>query len=136
MRATILAALEKITDPCSAVHGVPAGLVSMGLVRDLDITEGPAGAHIEVTIALTEVGCLMGGTFATEAQSRLEVLPGVESVAIHLDHSFDWEPEDMSPEYRQRLAERRQRVSVLFPVATVQPQSAPRRETGAKREGT
>jgi metal-sulfur cluster biosynthetic enzyme len=92
--------LDAIIDPCSAVAGVPAGLVSMGLVRDLRVD--PTG-EISLTIGVTEPTCLMGWPFAREAEERLGRLPGVRHVSVKLDNATPWTPDDMSPAYSRRL---------------------------------
>ena len=102
--ASVRAVLNTIVDPCSVVAGVAAGIDEMGLVRYLEVLEGPKGATIRVTIGVTEPGCLMGVPFANEAQKRLQALPGVACVEVTLDRAFDWMPEDMAPEYQARLA--------------------------------
>lgn len=99
--------LDAIVDPCSAVAGVPAGLVEMGLVREIEVLGGPEGATIRVAIGLTEPGCLMGVPFVNEAKKRLEALPGVATVEVAMDHRCDWGPQDMSVAYRRRLEEHR-----------------------------
>ncbi len=96
--------LDQIVDPCSAVAGVPAGLVELGLVRALEVEATPAGAVIQVRIGVTEPGCMMGASFAIGARERLERLDGVASVSVELDHAGDWEPTDMDPGYADRLA--------------------------------
>jgi metal-sulfur cluster biosynthetic enzyme len=101
--SSVRAVLNTVVDPCSVVAGVAAGIDEMGLVRHLEVLEGPDGAIIRVTIGVTEPGCLMGVPFAKEAQKRLQALPGVTSVEVTLDHALDWTPEDMSPEYQARL---------------------------------
>ncbi len=102
--ASVRAVLNTIVDPCSVVAGVAAGIDEMGLVRHLEMCEGPQGTTVRVVIGVTEPGCLMGVPFANETQKRLRALPGVASVEVTLDHAHDWMPEDMSREYQDRLA--------------------------------
>jgi metal-sulfur cluster biosynthetic enzyme len=106
--------LNRIHDPCSCAAGMPAGLVDMGLVRHVEVTDAGDGARVHVTLRVTEPGCMMGAPFASEAAKRLGALPGVAAVEVSLDHVADWTPEDMTPEYRRRLedhrAERRARL--------------------------
>ena len=112
MPDAISARLEAIVDPCSAASNVPAGLVSMGLVREVDVDEQPDGAHVRVTLCITEPGCMMGAIFQATAARELAELPGVAEVDVSVDYGHVWGPEDMTPEYRQRLAEvRTQRVA-------------------------
>lgn len=107
--AVVRAELNEIADPCSAAIGARAGLIDMGLIRDLRIVDGEGGAAISLTIAATDPGCLMIYPFANEAQKRLAALPGVAEVSVTMDVSHDWVPADMSPEYRERLAALRAR---------------------------
>jgi metal-sulfur cluster biosynthetic enzyme len=105
----VLATLNEITDPCSTAIGARAGLVDMGLVRDLRITAVEGGASVSMTIGATDPGCLMINPVANEAQLRLEALPGVAEVWVTMDVTRDWVPADMTPEYRARLAALRAR---------------------------
>lgn len=97
--------LNGIIDPCSVVAGAPAGLVDLGLVRHLAVTPAPDGAAVLVRIGVTEPGCLMGASFAIRARELLGAMPGVSTVDVQLDHAADWEPGDIDPAYRLRLAE-------------------------------
>ena len=97
--------LESIVDPCSRASGAPAGLVSMGLVGGVAIEEQPDGADIHVTLYITEPGCMMGALFQLTAEQDLADLPGVRNVKVEVDYSHVWGPEQMTPEYRRRLAE-------------------------------
>ena len=101
--ASVRAVLNTIVDACSVVAGVAAGIDEMGLVRHLEMYEGPQGATIRVVIGVTEPGCLMGVPFANETRKRLLALPGVASVEVTLDHALNWMLDDMSPEYQARL---------------------------------
>jgi metal-sulfur cluster biosynthetic enzyme len=101
--AEVRAALDAVVDPCSVVAGAPAGLVQMGLVRALELSEGDAGATIRLRIRVTEPGCLMGASFAAQARAQLERLDGVARVEIELDHANDWMPSDIDRDYQRRL---------------------------------
>jgi metal-sulfur cluster biosynthetic enzyme len=96
-------ALERIVDPCSAAMGVPAGLVSLGLVRDVQVNGPRDGATVDVTLCITEPGCLMAAVFKTTAERELSELQGVASVRVEVDHGYIWDPSDMAPAYRERL---------------------------------
>jgi metal-sulfur cluster biosynthetic enzyme len=113
----VRAVLNQIVDPCSRVAGAPAGLVDMGLIRRLALTEGAGGVEVHLVIGVTEYGCLIAPAFASEARKLLSALPGVAVVDIDLDREFDWEPADMSAAYRQQLAQRRAAVNqVMLPL--------------------
>lgn len=100
-------ALDDVRDPCSIAAGVPAGLVEMGLVRSLEVRDGPGGATVRVAIGVTEPTCLMGPSFLTGARERLRTVPGVARVEVELSDDPDWSPRDMSPGYRARLSAHR-----------------------------
>jgi metal-sulfur cluster biosynthetic enzyme len=103
--ASIKAVLEGIIDPCSRATGAPAGLVSMGLVGPIAIDRRDDGAHVHVTLYITEPGCMMGAIFKPNAERALAEIAGVASVAVEMDYGHLWLPEQMAPEYRRRLAE-------------------------------
>jgi metal-sulfur cluster biosynthetic enzyme len=104
----IYSQLNAIVDPCSVAAGLPAGLLDMGLVREVDIVEDAnGGARVSVVIAVTEYGCLMGAPFAQMACERLLQLPGVKDVDVKLDAKFDWSTADMDPKYQAALVEHR-----------------------------
>jgi metal-sulfur cluster biosynthetic enzyme len=115
----VRAALNEIIDPCSSAAGCPAGLDEMGLVRAVEIAPTETGAAVRVVIGVTEYGCLMGAPFAAEAYKRLETLPGVARVAVELDQAFDWDRDDMSAAYRERLSRHRQRRGLGIPIVVV-----------------
>lgn len=105
IRARVLACLEKIVDPCSVASGVPAGLVSMGLVGPVDVAGSADSAHVRVTLYITEPGCLMGSLFELTARRALVLVPGVASAEVVMDYDHVWGPEQMTPAYRTHLAE-------------------------------
>jgi metal-sulfur cluster biosynthetic enzyme len=107
--ARVWTILNTIVDPCSRAAGATAGIADMGLVRQLEVQQGPEGASIRVVIGVTEPGCLMGAAFVNDARKLLQELPGVAEVQVSMDHAFDWTPEDMSPAYHARLEQLRQR---------------------------
>jgi metal-sulfur cluster biosynthetic enzyme len=113
----VRAVLNQIIDPCSRVVGAPVGLADMGLIRQLTLTEGIRVVDVHMVIGVTEYGCLLAPSFASEARKLLTALPGIGLVDIDLDREFDWEPGDMSAAYRQRLAERRAATNrVMLPL--------------------
>jgi metal-sulfur cluster biosynthetic enzyme len=108
LEQTIWSRLEAIIDPCSRASGAPAGLVSMGLVGAVNVENQPDGAHVHVTLYITEPGCMMGALFQLTAERDLIELPGVSHVQVEIDYSHVWGPEQMTSEYRRRLAEIRE----------------------------
>jgi metal-sulfur cluster biosynthetic enzyme len=116
IEADVRAALDAVRDPCSEVAGVPAGILEMGLVRSLDVRDGPDGAVVRVAIGVTEPTCLMGPSFVSGAREQLATVPGVARVEVTLSSDPDWSPLDMSPEYRARLTEHRRARRGSIPV--------------------
>ncbi len=102
--ATIRSVLNSIIDPCSVAAGAPAGLIDMGLVREVSMIRGSRGHDIRIVLCVTEPGCVMGGSFAEEARIRLSALDGVGDVRVALDGTVDWDPRHMTRDYRERLA--------------------------------
>jgi metal-sulfur cluster biosynthetic enzyme len=95
--------------------GASAGLVSLGLVRAVQVEEQDgAGTRVEVTLCITEPGCLMAALFQQTAREQLRSLPGVDDVEVRVDHGYVWGPEQMDPEYRRRLISlRAERVAFM-----------------------
>ena len=90
LREAVAEKLDGIIDPCSHSSGAPAGLMSMGLVGGIDIEDRAGDAHVKVTLYITEPGCM-----------------GVASVEVVMDYAHVWDPEQMAPAYRERLAKAR-----------------------------
>ncbi len=107
LRESIAQTLEAIVDPCSIASGAPAGLVSMGLVGDINIMQAANSADVEVTLFVTEPGCMMSALFQITAKQKLEQIEGVRNVDVKIDYGHIWGPEQMTPEYRERLREYR-----------------------------
>ena len=84
----------------------------MGLVRELEVEESEDGAHVRLTLCITEPGCMMAALFKMSAERELSALPGVAGVDVDVDYGYVWGPEDLAPDYRRRLSElREQRVA-------------------------
>jgi metal-sulfur cluster biosynthetic enzyme len=113
--AEVRAALNDIVDPCSAAAGAPAGLDEMGLVREVEVRNGPSGARVRVTIGLTQPLCLMGIPFLKSARERLSGMPGVGEVEVSLASGIDWTPARLAPAYKQRLEQVRRARAAATP---------------------
>jgi metal-sulfur cluster biosynthetic enzyme len=110
LRARIGELLDEVVDPCSAAAGAPAGLVEMGLIRELEVTQGDGGMEVTVVVRVTHPSCMMAPIFLARVQSLVRELPEVTAIHASLDTGFDWTPNDMTPEYRQRLSRHRAAV--------------------------
>ena len=110
LRERIGELLNGIVDPCSAAAGAPAGLVEMGLIRTLEVAEGDDGLEVTVVVRVTHPSCMMAPVFLAQVQNLVHELPGVGAIHASLDTGFDWTPNDMTPEYRERLSRHRAAV--------------------------
>jgi metal-sulfur cluster biosynthetic enzyme len=79
----------------------------MGLVRGVEVHGPPDAAEVNVTLCITEPGCLMSAVFKNTAERELSELPEVESVNVEVDYGYLWDPSDMAPAYRERLERKR-----------------------------
>ena len=110
VRERLGALLNEVVDPCSVAAGAPAGLVDMGLIRELDVAEGEEGLEVTVVVRVTHPSCMMAPVFLARVQNLLHAQPEVARFDAKLDTGFDWTPDDMTPEYRARLSRHRAAV--------------------------
>jgi metal-sulfur cluster biosynthetic enzyme len=95
--------LDEVSDPCSVAIGRPAGLVTMGLIKSLEINQGEAGVRVALTLRLTSPCCMMGPHFAARAVAKLKQLPEVVAVEVGISPEMDWDPAHMRAGYRMSL---------------------------------
>jgi metal-sulfur cluster biosynthetic enzyme len=108
--ATIRQILNEIVDPCSRAAGAPAGLVDMGMIPTITLSDS-SNDQIEVGVKLivTHPFCMMSSIFINEIDQKLSALPGISKVKVEFDASDFWTPDLMSEDYRQRLEANRAR---------------------------
>lgn len=112
----IRALANEVDDPCSLAQGVPIGLVDMGLLLGLELTEAPAGGfHVRLDLRVTAPGCMYTPYFERELRQRLEALPEVRSLRLEWRPDLEWTPSDIAPAARERLRQRRERLLTLAP---------------------
>ncbi|WP_435284959.1 metal-sulfur cluster assembly factor [Streptomyces sp. NBC_00063] len=112
--------LNTIVDPCSITAGVPAGMDDMGLIGEIAVVDDvTAGRHVSVTFGLTDPTCMLLGAFANEARERLRALPGVTAVDVTLDHTMEWTPDLLAPDYQERLSAHRAEMRCTLPLVSV-----------------
>jgi metal-sulfur cluster biosynthetic enzyme len=107
VRARVGELLNEVVDPCSVAAGAPAGLVDMGLIRELEVAEGDRGLEVTVVVRVTHPSCMMAPIFLARVQGLVDELPEVSAIHASLDTGFDWTPADMTDEYRARLSRHR-----------------------------
>jgi metal-sulfur cluster biosynthetic enzyme len=107
VRARVGELLNEVVDPCSVAAGAPAGLVDMGLIRELEVAEGDRGLEVTVVVRVTHPSCMMAPIFLARVQRLVDELPEVSAIHASLDTGFDWTPADMTDEYRAWLSRHR-----------------------------
>lgn len=75
----VLDALREIIDP-----DLHRDIVSLGMIKALEIAPGPDGAHVKFTFELTTPACPVRDQFKSSAERVVMNLPGVSSVAVHM----------------------------------------------------
>ena len=90
----ILEALKAVLDPELGIN-----IVDLGLVYDVDITDG----HVHVAYTLTTMGCPIGPLIEAQMHQLLDPLPGVDSFDAEMVLRPPWSPEMMSEEAKEAL---------------------------------
>ncbi len=86
----VRAALTTVIDP-----EIRRPITELGMVRSVDVTEGPAGAAVIVGIDLTTSGCPLRDTLTKDTTAAVGAVEGVASVTVEMGV--------MSPEQRSEL---------------------------------
>ncbi len=106
-RTAVLAAIDRIVDPCSQALGRPVGLVGMGIIERLDIT----GNAVSVSLLPTFPACLFQGKFEDEIGARVGALPWCEIVTVGFVHgSVTWDESRLSAAARATLGRKDRRA--------------------------
>ena len=87
-------ALRGVKDP-----ELDLDLVVLGLVYDIDVSEG----DVHVMISLTSPMCPVAGQIVEDAKSAVLAVEGVDSAEIELTWDPPWTPERISPLIRASL---------------------------------
>ncbi|PIO96573.1 metal-sulfur cluster assembly factor [Pleomorphomonas carboxyditropha] len=95
MRQQILAALATVDDPELGID-----IVSLGLVRRLDIED----RTVHVELMMTTPTCPLGGLIGENARAAVESAAGAGwTVTVAIDKSAVWSPELADPAVRSRF---------------------------------
>ncbi len=86
--------LKEVKDPHMGLD-----IVSLGFVKNIEIEED----KVDITIVLTSPGCPMAQKIAGQAGQKLEEMEEVEEAEVELDLEYNWSPEDMSEEAKEKL---------------------------------
>lgn len=104
--AAIVAALERVYDPCSLAVNANLNVLEMGLVRECTVDEKGV-AHIK--IGATNPFCTLIGSIMEAVEEQVAEVPDVSAVDLTLDTTTPWTPELMSDGARRKLdAQRRE----------------------------
>tara|TARA_Y100001970_G_C14233273_1_gene860094 strand:- start:657 stop:1196 length:540 start_codon:yes stop_codon:yes gene_type:complete len=82
---------------------IPVNIVELGLIYDLNISEGKKGKNIEVKMTLTAPGCGMGPVIADEVERKVNGINEVENVLVELVWEPMWNRDMMSEEAQLEL---------------------------------
>lgn len=85
---------ENVIDPEIGVN-----VVDLGLVYEIDVTEGTA----EITMTLTTPMCPLGPYLDQEVRSAVSAVPGVNDTKVNLVWQPPWDPSKMSEEAKLEL---------------------------------
>jgi metal-sulfur cluster biosynthetic enzyme len=124
---SVRAALADVLDPCATAAGVRGSIVEMGIVRQILVEDRLEGAHVHLSIGVTEPTCIMFHAFARDAHRLVSALPGVGEVTVELAEYQMWTEDDMSPRLRDELNAVRQRRGLspaLIPVTATEMEGA------------
>ena len=88
------ALLNNVIDPELGI-----GIVDLGLIYDVEITNGRA----VVTMTLTSMGCPVGPSIIHQVEEEMEQVSGVEEVAVNLVWEPVWTPDRINPDVRAML---------------------------------
>jgi metal-sulfur cluster biosynthetic enzyme len=91
--------LDEIHDPCSVANGNPMGLVEMGIIKAVTVSEA---GHVTVDLRLTSPMCEMLPFMQGESIKGITELGGVTGCTVTRDSGFDWDHDMMSPDAKHR----------------------------------
>lgn len=107
-------AIATVDDPCSIAARAPLNVFELGLVRSWDVDED---GDVHVLVSPTNPMCVLIGSITQSIQRRIESVPGVRTVVVDIDGDFLWTHDEMTPEGRAKLEQRRQGSMSQVPVA-------------------
>jgi probable FeS assembly SUF system protein SufT len=83
---------------------IPVNIVDLGLVYDCQLIQKPeGGAKVEVKMTLTAPGCGMGPAIASDAQSKILSVEGVDEADVQLVWDPPWNQSMISEAGRMKL---------------------------------
>jgi len=83
---------------------IPVNIVDLGLVYDCQLIQKPeGGTKVEVKMTLTAPGCGMGPAIASDAQSKILSIEGVDEADVQLVWDPPWNQNMISEAGRMKL---------------------------------
>ncbi len=83
---------------------IPVNIVDLGLVYDCQLIQKPeGGSKVEVKMTLTAPGCGMGPAIASDAQSKILSIEGVDEADVQLVWDPPWNQNMISEAGRMKL---------------------------------
>jgi metal-sulfur cluster biosynthetic enzyme len=106
--------LAEVIDPCSCLTPNPVSIVDLGLVREIDVSDGA----IRIDLCMTDPMCMYFADIATEIEQRLRAeLDWTGEVDVRWDTAADWQPGHMRAAAIRARWEARKRLHTLTPYA-------------------
>lgn len=99
--------LDEIYDPCSVATSVPMGLVEMGIVKAVEVSED---GKVRISLRLTSPFCEMIAFMKKESLSKVGALDGVTACEVEHDSGLDWDHDMIAPAAQRRRQLRLQAV--------------------------
>lgn len=96
----IWANLDTIPDP----H-IPASLVEMAMIYDVDVEHGPEGADVYVEMTFPCIGCPAYDMILDDVRACLRTMRGVRDVEVDVVWDPIWEKSMLTPDVREQLRE-------------------------------
>jgi len=104
---TVTAMLRGVIDP-----ELGSDIVELGMVRGVDVADGPDGAVVTVTIALTTSGCPLRAQIQKDVRARVLSMEGVAKVSLAWDEMTTEEKAHAMARARWNIAQREEDTSV------------------------
>lgn len=83
--------LSNVYDP-----EIPVSIVELGLVYECDVKESDTGYAIDIEMTLTAPGCGMGDVLVADAETKIKLIPNIETVKCAIVFDPPWSQEMMS----------------------------------------
>ncbi|HEY3749798.1 MAG TPA: iron-sulfur cluster assembly protein [Pseudonocardiaceae bacterium] len=96
----VVAALDRVVDPCSQSWQRPLSIVDLGLIRRVTVD---TRCTARIDISLTTPFCLAITVIMQAIEQRVGEVPEITDVDVHVDPTVVWSIDLMTQEGRERL---------------------------------